>query len=240
MDNETLMKYSDVRTRYFVILVLSIIVSLVTVYCLVHGIQNVFPHLYYVPIILAAYWFQRNGVLYAAGMGLLYMSYVILITGYNPNFVISAAVRLAVFVIIAAIVAILSMRISTEKREVEKSEKKFHDIWEHILAGIILIDAETHEIIAANPEAERLTGFTETEMIGHTCYKNICPAEKGQCPISDLKMSIYRSERILLTKSGESVPVLKTVQETTLDDRRIYIENYVRLPISGTAETKSE
>jgi PAS domain S-box-containing protein len=196
--------------------------------------------LYYAPIILAAYWFQRNGVLYAAGMGLVYMSDVIIITGYNPNFVVSAAVRFAVFVIIAAIVAILSMRISTEKREVEKSEKKFHDIWEHILAGIILIDAETHEIIAANPEAERLTGFTEAEMIGNPCHKNICPAEKGQCPISDLKMTIYRSEHILLTKSGESIPVLKTVQETTVDNRRVFIENYVCLPKSETTETKRE
>ena len=88
MDTATLRKYSNDHSRYAVILVLSIIVSLVTVYCLVNGIQNVFPNLYYVPIILAVYWFQRNGVLYAAGIGLLYLGYVVLITGYNPNFVV--------------------------------------------------------------------------------------------------------------------------------------------------------
>ena len=240
MDTATLRKYSNERSRYAVILVLSVIVSLVTVYCLVNGIQNVFPHLYYVPIILAAYWFQRNGVLYAAGMGLLYLGFVVLITGYNPNFVVAAACTLVAFIIIAAIVALLSMRISTEQREVEISEKKFHSIWEHIQAGIILIDAQSHEIIAANPEAERLTGYTEKEMIGHPCHKYICPAEKGQCPICDLKMTIYRSERVLLTKSGESVPVLKTVKETVIGDRSILIENYVPLPVSGTPEPKSE
>jgi PAS domain S-box-containing protein len=240
MDTATLRKYSNDRSRYAVILVLSVIVSLVTIYCLVNGIQNVFPHMYYVPIILAAYWFQRNGVLYAAGMGLLYLGFVILITGYNPNFVVAAACTLVAFIIIAAVVALLSMRISTEQREVEISEKKFHSIWEQIQAGIILIDAQSHEIIAANPEAERLTGYTEKEMIGHLCHKYICPSEKGQCAICDLKMTIDRSERVLLTKSGGSIPVLKTVKETMIGDRSILIENYVPLPVPGTTETKSE
>jgi PAS domain S-box-containing protein len=240
MDTATLRKYSNDRSRYAVILVLSVIVSLVTIYCLVNGIQNVFPHMYYVPIILAAYWFQRNGVLYAAGMGLLYLGFVVLITGYNPNFVVAAACTLVAFIIIAAVVALLSMRISTEQREVEISEKKFHSIWEHIQAGIILIDAQSHEIIAANPEAERMTGYTEKEMIGHPCHKFICPSEKGQCPICDLKMTIDRSERVLLTKSGGSIPVLKTVKETVIGDRNILIENCVPLPVSGTPETKCE
>jgi PAS domain S-box-containing protein len=136
----------------------------------------------------------------------------------------------AVFVIIAAIVMILSMRISTQNSEIVQSEKKFHTIWEHIQAGIILVDADSHEIIAVNPEGVRLTGYTEQEMVGQTCHRFICPAEKGKCPISDLGMTIDRSERLLLTKSGGTVPVLKTVTETVIGGRNILIENYVRIP----------
>jgi len=213
--------------RYTAIFILSLVVSLLTVYCLENDIQIVFTHMFYVPIILAAYWFRKAGVLYAAGMGLLYLSLVVVISGYNPNNVIAAIGRFAVFVIIAAVVAILSIRISTQQEEVGRSEEKFRTIWEHVQAGIILVDAETHEIISANPEAELLTGYSEEEMEGRTCHQFVCPAEKGKCPICDLNQKIDRSERVVLNRNGEEIPVLKTVTETTLDGKKVLIENFI-------------
>lgn len=213
--------------RYSIIFVLSLLVSLLTVYCLENDIQAVFPHMYYVPIVLAAYWFRRDGVLYAAGMGLLYLSLVYVITGYNPNNVVAAAGRLVAFVIIAAVVAVLSIRITTQQAEIERSERKFHGIWEQVPAGIILIDAESHEIISANPEAERLTGHSAKEMTGRSCHEFICPAQKGACPVCDLGMTFTRAERVLLARSGEQVPILKTVTETRFDGRNILIESFI-------------
>jgi len=210
--------------RYAVIFILSLAVSLVTVYCLVNGIQTVFPHLYYVPIILAAYWFRRDGVLYAAGMGLLYLSLVVVITGYNPNNVIAAAGRFIVFVIIAAVVAVLSMRLSTQQEEVVRSEEKFRTIWENIPAGVMVVDAGTHEIAAVNPEFEQMTGYTEKEMIGRSCHQLVCPAEKGSCPISDKGLTIDHSERVVLARNGKSFPVIKTVRPVTIGGRALLVE----------------
>lgn len=210
--------------RYSVIFVLSLFVSLLTVYCLENDIQIVFPHMYYVPIILAAYWFRRDGVLYAAGMGLLYFSLVFVVTGYNPNNVVAAAGRLVAFVIIAAVVAVLSIRISTQQQEVAQSEEKFRTIWENIPAGVIVVDAGTHEIVAVNPEGERMTGYPGKEMIGRSCHTFICPAEKGSCPISDKGLTIDRSERILLTRNGQAVTVIKTVRPVTIGGRSVLIE----------------
>jgi len=216
--------------RPLLLLVLSMIVALLTAYCLLNGIQTVFPHIYYVPIILAAFWYRKSGILYAASMGLFYLTCVILLSGYNPNYVVAAAARMAVFVIIAAVVAVLSMRICCQKKEIEESEKKFHAIWEHIQAGIILVDAATHEIVAANPVAERLTGYMEREMVGKTCHTFICPAEKGHCPISDLHQTVDRSKRTILTCYGEEIPVLKTVTAVMIGGRKLLIENYVPVP----------
>jgi PAS domain S-box-containing protein len=227
MDVTALEKYSGIPWRYAVILLLSFGVFLTTIFCLVNGIQTVFPHLYYVPIILAAYWYQKSGVLYAAGMGIGYLAFVVLLAGYNPNYVITAVAHVVVFIIIAAIVTVLSMRVSTQQQEIARSEKKFHDIWEQIPAGIILIDAVSHEIIAANPEAERMTGREEKEIIGRSCHEFICPARKGACPVCDLGMTFIRTERVLLTRSGEQVPILKTVTETTIDGRILLIESFI-------------
>ncbi|GAB6286210.1 MAG: hypothetical protein STSR0009_24110 [Methanoregula sp.] len=216
--------------KYAVLLVLSVVIILLTVYCLQNGIQTVFTHIYYVPIILAAFWFQKKGLLYSAGMGLIYLAGVIYYTGYNPMNIVSAVARVVVFVIIAAVVMVLSMRISSQQGEIKEADKKFRTVWEHIQAGIILVDAHTHEIIAVNPEGERLTGYTEKEMIGHSCHRFICPAETGKCPISDLGMTIDHSERVMLNRDGKAVPVLKTVTATTIGGRDMLIENVVALP----------
>lgn len=100
-------------------------------------------------------------------------------------------------------------------------------IWESIQAGIILVDAETHTILAANPEAERMTGFSEHEMVGHLCHRFICPAEKGKCPISDMGMKVDRAERVLLARDGKKVPVLKTVSDMQVGGRRCLIETFI-------------
>jgi len=226
--------------RILLLLGLSVAVILLTVYCLQNGIQTVFTHIYYVPIILAAYWYQKKGVVYSAAMGLIYLALVVVLTGYSPYNIVAAVARVAVFIIIAAVTTVLSMRITVQQGEIEQSEKKFRTIWEHVQAGIIVVDADSHEIISVNPEGERLTGFTEKEMIGHSCHQFICPAEKGKCPISDLGMTVDHSERMLLNHAGAAVPVLKTVTATTLGGRNVLIENYVPLPAPGTVRTEAE
>lgn len=226
--------------RLIFLLAASVVVILLTVYCLQSGIQTVFTHIYYVPIILAAYWYQKRGVLFSAVMGFIYLALVVAYTGYNPNNTVAAATRVAVFVIIAGITAVLSLQIATKQTEIERSEKKFRTVWEHVQAGIVVVDADSHEILAANPEAERLTGFKESEMIGKSCHRFICPAGKGSCPISDLGMTIDRSERVVLNQAGAQIPVVKTVTATIIGGRNVLIENFVAIPQAGPGRKEAE
>ncbi|WP_321506203.1 PAS domain-containing protein [uncultured Methanoregula sp.] len=227
MDTASPPKKPIIPWRHAVLLGLSVMVLFLTVYCLQKGTQTVFTHVYYIPIILASYWYQKKGVLYSAVMGFIYLGFVIFLTGYNPFNVIGAVARVICFIVIAAVVMVLSMRISSQKADLEQSEAKFHGIWNHIQAAVIILDAKTHEIVAANPEAERLTGYPEQEMKGKICHRFICPAENGKCPITDLGMTIDRSERMLLNRNGNSVPVLKTVKAAVIDNREVLIESYI-------------
>ncbi|MDD1686360.1 PAS domain S-box protein [Methanoregula sp.] len=224
--------------RPVLLLVFSAGVILLTAYCLQNGIQTVFTHIYYVPIILAAYWYQKKGVVFSAVLGIIYFGLVVAITGYNPYNTVAAFARVAVFIIIAAVTTVLSLQISVQQSEIERSEKKFRTIWEHVQAGIMVVDAVSHEIISVNPAAERLTGYTEKEMIGHSCHRFVCPAEKGACPISDLGMTIDHSERFLLNRAGAAVPVLKTVTAATIGGRQVFIENFVPVSVAETTDKK--
>ncbi|MCK5229978.1 MAG: response regulator, partial [Desulfobulbaceae bacterium] len=78
-------------------------------------------------------------------------------------------------------------RVEKQAQEaLEENEKHFNTILNSIQTGIVAIDAETHEIIYANPAAVKIIGAPKEQIIGHVCNKYICPAAKGSCPITDL------------------------------------------------------
>jgi len=150
----------------------------------------------------------------------------------------AAGARVIVFIGIACVIAILSGIINREHELVAESETRFRGIWENIHASIILVNAETHTIISANPEAEKKTGFSEKEMNGHLCHTYICPAEQGKCPISDLGMKLDCAERVLLTRDGKKIPVLKTVTDMQIGGKRCFIESYIDItPIRDAENT---
>jgi PAS domain S-box-containing protein len=100
-------------------------------------------------------------------------------------------------------------------------------ILETVQAGIVVIDAATHQIVDANPAALRLIGLNREDVQGRVCHRFICPAECDQCPVTDLHKTIDNSERELLNAAGVSVPILKTVTPVVLNERRLLIESFV-------------
>ncbi|NMB78174.1 MAG: PAS domain S-box protein [Methanomicrobiales archaeon] len=209
------------------LVLLSLFLGFLTIFCLGRNTQVVFTHLYYIPIMLAAFWFQKKGVLYAIGASLFYVWAVITFSITDTQVVLAALARALFFVGIALVIAILSIVIHRQKDEIEQSEEQFHAIWDHIQAGIILIDAETRTIIAANPEAQNALGFSEDEMKGHICHKFICPSEEGKCPVCDLGQTVDRSERRIITRGGKEITVLKTVTDLTIRKKRCLVETFI-------------
>ncbi len=229
-------RWAGMPVKLAVLAVLTILLVILTFVSLKNNVQVIFTHLYYVPIILASYWFGRKGILYATGLATVYFCAVFAFSITDSNIILAAAARALSFIAISLVIAILSIIIHRQKEKVVESEERFRGIWENIQAAVILVNAETHTIIAANPEAVRMTGFTEEEMIGHLCHKFICPAEKGRCPISDLGLTVDRAERVLLARDGKQVPVLKTVTSLTLGKTKCLIESFIDISQVKDAE----
>lgn len=117
-------------------------------------------------------------------------------------------------------------------------ETRAQSILDAVQAGILIIDPEAHTIAYANPAAVRLIGAAREKIIGKVCHNFVCPAEAGQCPITDLGQEVDNSERILLTAAGKRVPVLKTVAPITLGGRRYLLESFI--DISWRKEAEAE
>jgi len=102
-----------------------------------------------------------------------------------------------------------------------------HEIFEKIQTGIVIIDPESHVILDINPNALSLIGRLKEETIGRVCHEYICPAHRGKCPITDLGQVIDNSERVLINREGERIPILKTATKARLSGKEVIIESFI-------------
>jgi PAS domain S-box-containing protein len=113
------------------------------------------------------------------------------------------------------------------EEELRENERKWRIILETVQAGIVIIDPDTHAIVDVNPAAAKLIGETKERLIGSVCHRHICQAEKGNCPITDLKQTVDNSERMLLKADGTSIPIIKTVVSFPLNGHQYLLESFM-------------
>jgi PAS domain S-box-containing protein len=111
-------------------------------------------------------------------------------------------------------------------------------IFNFVQTGLIVINADTHTILDANPRAIEMLGIDRSTIIGNICHKYLCPQQKGKCPITDLGMKVDRSERTMLMPSGKLVPIIKTVIPIQINGRHYLLESF--LDITALKETEDE
>jgi PAS domain S-box-containing protein len=127
-----------------------------------------------------------------------------------------------------------------ERRRAEdalrESEVRLKTVLDTIQAGIVVIDPKSHIIVGVNAAAGKMVGAPRDQILGSICHKYICPAEIGECPTTDLGQNLDNTEAVLLTASGERVPVLKTVVSVTLAAREHLLESFLDITERKRAE----
>ena len=118
------------------------------------------------------------------------------------------------------------------------NEEYLKTIFNFVQTGLIVINADTHTILDANPRAIEMLGVDRSTIIGNICHKYLCPQQKGKCPITDLGMKVDRSERTMLMPSGKLVPIIKTVIPIQINNRHYLLESF--LDITALKETEDE
>lgn len=119
-----------------------------------------------------------------------------------------------------------------------RSERQLQRILDSIVAGVFIIDSDTHTILDVNESAARKVGLSKAELIGKQCHRLICTAECGQCPVTDLGHTINNLERIGLRADGSTLPILKTVTEGFIQGRSCLIESFVEITDQKKAEAE--
>lgn len=114
---------------------------------LLAGVTVVLPHLLYVPIALAGYWYPRRGPLIAVGIAGAYAAMALALA---PGEWLSILSRALTLVAIGVLIAYLSRRLAAE-------EERYRGLFDHSVAGILVVGADG-AILDANPRAAALVG----------------------------------------------------------------------------------
>lgn len=112
-------------------------------------------------------------------------------------------------------------------QEWQAADRRLAAILDALLLGVVIIDPEQHRIVYANVEAAAIIGSTVEDMRSHVCHQFICPVAVGKCPITDLDQEIDHSERCVLNRAGEQIPILKTVKKIRFAGRGHLLETFM-------------
>jgi PAS domain S-box-containing protein len=113
------------------------------------------------------------------------------------------------------------------EEEIRDNERLQRTLLANLPAGVVIVDPETRKIELVNNHAAMLFGGSVDSLVGQECHALLCPAEKGECPVCDLKRTIDNSERYMLRADGSSLPVLKTVKRIRLRGAEKLFECFV-------------
>jgi len=141
-------------------IILTVVVAVVsTIFSLTHGIYDVFPFLYFLPIIIFVYFHPKQGVIFSVCLSAVYLILVYYFSDFNPALV---AVSTAWFVIFITIGVVTSSFAAGLKDE----ERKYRGIFENSQAGIFTFDLPTLRILDVNIKSARMLKYSRESLVG--------------------------------------------------------------------------
>ncbi|MEN6518667.1 MAG: ATP-binding protein [Methanospirillum sp.] len=179
------------------------------------GVTVVLPHLLYIPIALAGYWYPRRGPLIAVAIATAYAAMALIVT---PSEWLSIGARVVTLVVIGALIAYLSRRLSDER-------ERYHGLFDHSVAGILVLDGDG-VIRDANPRAVALMGRGEGELEG-TPLASVSDdpafaagflAAAARGPVKEVGLDLIHAERRSVHCLASGAPLGNGLTVVTLAD----------------------
>jgi PAS domain S-box-containing protein len=141
----------------FIVVNTTILAILINILSLHYGNNPVAPHLLYIPIIIAAYWYPEKGVPFAALVSALYLGMVWFFSGGLMEDLTAAFIICIVLVGVATVTSSLSSHM-------RKNELKYRGIFTYSEAGVGLVNLSSLSIKEVNQRFAALLGYDRDEL----------------------------------------------------------------------------
>ena len=112
----------------FIVINTTVLALLINILSLHYGSNDVAPNLFYIPVVIAAYWYPNRGPLFAVIISLAYMSMVYIFMGNVISTLISSSIICYVLIGVSVVVSSLATHM-------RMNEVKYRGLFNHSQAG---------------------------------------------------------------------------------------------------------
>jgi len=197
------------------IIVLAVLIAFscfLTVYFhLVLEISHVFTHFFYIPVILAAFWWKRKGIVVAVFLaGFLITGHMLFggDVGIDEDYL-----RGFSFIFVSSVVALLSERVAREERKVEDSHAELDQIFQTAADGMRVVDKD-FSVLRMNETFLKMAGISRDKAAGRKCYE-VFPGHRCHTPGCPLTRILCGEECVeneveKVRADGKKIPCIVT------------------------------
>jgi PAS domain S-box-containing protein len=129
-----------------------------TIYSLTHGIYEVFPFLYFLPIIIFVYQYPNRGVFFSLVLSTIFLSLVYYYGNNNPDLIAVSTAWFVIFVTIGVVTSSFAEGLRAE-------ERKYRGIFENSQAGIFTFDLPGQDILEINGKFARMLTYEREDLL---------------------------------------------------------------------------
>ena len=140
----------------------------------------------------------------------------------------------------AAKLATSLSQIRQQQVELLESEALQRTMLENILAGVIIVDPESHVIESVNSAAASLFDAVPEAIVGHSCHDFFCPNADRTCPMAGLGEAVGNRETVIQCHNGNRRTALKSVTRVQLHGKEKFLECFVDITERKQAELELE
>lgn len=229
---EKIQYYRDRRTRLAIVASLTALCVAATVYFHIFlRVEIVFTHIFYIPIVLAALWFERRSFIVTALLGtvLVVTNIMASLSGFYEDLL-----RVSVMLFVNLMTVLLAESIEESEEVVRETEEKYRTIVETARDAIITAD-ERGRVVSWNHGAEKIFGYTADEMKGKQINKIISEQNRDMHNFQDINsdISLMITDVEAIRKDGKRVPV-----DISITGWHYLGENFVTAVIRDISERK--
>ena len=192
---------AGIRHRIFwdaAIVVSTIIAIYSTIFSLTHGIHEVYPFLYFLPLILFVNFYPNRGVLFSLAISTIFLLLVYFFGNFNPNLVAVSTGWFVIFVTIGFVTSSFAEGLRAE-------ERKYREIFENSQSGIFTFNLLTLRIQAINRKCAQMLGYDRQDLIDKELSCIISDSVRRDMFVSQIQKTREIGDIELLLHTQESV-----------------------------------
>lgn len=176
-----------------------------TVLSLTHGVFDIFPFLYFFPIILFVYFYPKRGVQFSLLLSLLYLAVVYYYGYFDPKLLAISIAWFTIFITIGVVTSSLALRYRAE-------ERKYQRIFENSQAGIFTFDCKTLLIKDINDKCAAMLKYERADLIEREISMILPASPERELFLSNLRERSFSGEVELVfhSRSGAARQFLIT------------------------------